>query len=602
MAPPRPFVTIRPTARSLLRDSEGTPPSPSFIIEAGPRLGQLDVDVEIGSDPSSLYFNSSRGIPGLVPPIDGLRVEGGGSVTYRVPQPIWEVLVRNPRIFYRASGRTPSGRSIISFPETAAQDLPFLHGLASGQFYRPACRIADLPRLRAVGNVIAREGSEAAYMLRGVNVSGLNHARYFHADLKAGQEEGLASRRAGRWRDAAYITPELMDRLKVMGVNLIRLPLNQDWVLMGYHERELPEFAQTQSENYIRYLEDLDQIIAWASERGMYILLALHTLRLFTPRTKIPESDYFMADASVERRMKCEAWKQPYNGHLPDHRSWLFWSVLARRYRECSAVMFDLCNEPHEVRSWYDDSAEYRGVLPSFSAMRTAMGDGRYLSWWRAEWKMWAERLEEVVHRVNQHVLVFISGFGGPCWSSSLEDMEIHPLDGNPNVVYAVHWYWNPALGPETWRRHLGMLMKKGKHGGVSALAQRHPVFVKEWGVETPEATLQESALRQASGAYIAHWRGRTMPAYDALIDWAEKLSEFFVVCMDQRDGGVHSGFAGFAAWSTGDKPRIFEREGVSAGPYSRGFPLTDFGRIVEKVLGGSATAQAPGGQAPNRG
>ncbi|HBD10007.1 MAG TPA: hypothetical protein DCZ69_17285, partial [Syntrophobacteraceae bacterium] len=43
--------------------------------------------------------------------------------------------------------------------------------------------------------------------------------------------------------------------------------------------------------------------------------------------------------------------------------------------------------------------------------------------------------------------------------------------------------------------------------------------------------------------------------------------------------------FAGFAAWSTGDKLRIFKREGISSGQYEPGFPLTDYGRIVQKLM-----------------
>lgn len=602
MATRRHYVTIRPTSQSLVWNAGGDPPPPSFIIEAGPGAKRLDIEVALGSDPSDLFFNSRRGIPGVVPPVEGSSVEGGGSVTYQVPPRIWQMFLNSPRIFYRAVGRSSSGKMICSFQESWTSELPFLHGRPSAQFYLPSRKVPDLPRLRVTGNEITREGSASPFMLRGVNISGLNHARYFHADVEQGQGEILELRRSGRWLNAAYITPELMDRLKEMHVNLIRVPLNQDWVLMGYHEEELPEYAQLRIEEYIRYLEDIDQIVQWAAERGIYVLLALHTLRLYTPRTRVSKRDSFRVSDTLQRRMWFEARKQPYNGHLPDHRSWLFWSVLALRYRECSAVMFDLCNEPHEVRPWYNDSAEYRGALPSFSAKRATMAKGDSLSWWIAEWMRWAERLEEVVHRINKNALVFISGFGGPCWSSSLEDMQIHPFEHNPNIVYAVHWYWNPALGPETWRRYLGMDTMEGKDGETISLAQRHPVFVKEWGVETPEAITQESAFVPLSRAYIEHWRGRTMPEYGTLIDWAEKLMAFFAECTARNGDAQNSGFAGFAAWSTGDKPRIFEREGIYAGPYKKGFPATDYGRIVEKVLQKSTAAEKPGGQTWSRG
>ena len=323
MATGRRYVTIRPASQSLVWNAGGDPPSPSFVIEAGPRVKRLDIEVELGPDHRDLFFSSRRGIPGVVPPVEELGVEGGGCVTYQVPPRVWEMFLNSPRIFYRAVGRSSSGKMICSFQESLTSELPFLHGRPSAQFYSPSLKVPDLPRLRVTGNAITREGSASPFMLRGVNISGLNHARYFHADVEQGQKEILELRRSGRWRDAAYITPELMDRLKEMHVNLIRVPLNQDWVLMGYHEGELPEYAQPRIEEYIRYLEDIDQIVQWAAERGIYALLALHTLRLYTPRTGMSKRDSFKVTDPLQRRMSFESRKQPYNGHLPDHRSWL---------------------------------------------------------------------------------------------------------------------------------------------------------------------------------------------------------------------------------------------------------------------------------------
>jgi len=599
-------LTIHPTAESLVWNSDAHARPPGFIIACDPRTRKLEIDVELSSDPaafagrpglkdsSGFYFSSRTGISGIVPPDRSECGKGRERFVYHVPARVWERCMVFPRIFYRATGRYSSGKVVCSAEVSSKNGIPFLHGTPSAAFYFPSRALSDLPRLEVVGNTIRQEGDLRPCILRGVNVSGLNHARYFQAEIRSEQDESVEARRMRRWYEAAQITPALFDRLEQMHVNLIRLPLNQDWTLQGFHEPELPEFAQPRLEDALRYLEDIDQVIAWAAERGIYVMLTLHTLRLFTPAVDSGISVCDQESDSFHRRLCMESRKQPYNGHLPDHHSWLFWSVLAQRYRGCTAVMFDLCNEPHEVLPRDNERGEYLGVLPSFPAVQSTMKRSAYHSWWVSEWTKWAEGLEEVVHGINSQALVFISGFGGPCWSATLENLQFRSYEQNPNVVFAVHWYWYPALGPDTWRRYLGMEAGKGGKDASVPLAQRHPVFVKEWGVETPDAITQESPGDSLSETYRLQWGKRPMPPYPILIDWGEKLTAFFAECADRSGAGGHSGFAGFAAWSTGDKPRIFRRERVYAGPYEEGFPTTDYGRIVERALEDTARAEPP--------
>ncbi len=599
-------LTIRPTAESLVQNTDAHARPPCFVIACGPRVRTMEIDVELGTDPaifsmgagsrdaSEFYFSSREGSPDVVPPDSLACGEGREDFVYQVPARIWEKCAAYARVFYRAIGRNSAGKVVSSAEVSSKNGLPFLHGTPSGIFYSPSRALPDLPRLEVVGNTILREGTPHPCILRGVNVSGLNHARYFHAEIRSDRDESMEARRARRWYEAAQITPALFDRLKQMHVNLVRLPLNQDWTLLGYHEPELPEFAQPRLEDALRYLEDIDQVIVWAAERGIYVMLALHTLRLFMPAADRGKNEREQEPDSFHRRLHIESRKQPYNGHIPDHHSWLFWSVLAQRYRGCTAVMFDLCNEPHEVVPWDKERTEYCGVLPSFPAVRSTAGRTAYHSWWVSEWTRWAEGLEEVVHRINRHALVFISGFGGPCWSASLENLRFRSYEQNPNIVFGVHWYWYPALGPETWRRYIGMEAGKGKNNAAVPLAQRHPVFVKEWGVETPEAITQESPEDPLSETYRLQWGNRPVPPYPILIDWAEKLTAFFAECSDRIEAVGHSGLAGFAAWSTGDKPRLFRRERVYAGPFEEGFPATDYGRIVERALEDNVPAEPP--------
>jgi hypothetical protein len=549
------YITIRPTAGCLIRLERSVAPAPVFVVEWNPRSSPRSVFIDLAPDPGAFLTRSCEHFE--IKPPDG----GAHTFEWKVPAPVWERLADYPRVYYRATARFGIRRIVFSVDSDLPGELPFLHGLQSNGFYERTVSPVDLPRLRVEGSALLRDDTSSQCVLRGVNVSGLNYARYFHAPT-------------GRWSDAACITPELLDRLKAMHVNVIRLPLNQDWLLMGYHEPELPEYHQTQSNESLSYLEDVDRIVTWAADRGMYVLLSLHTLRLSTPRTGRRRNESREDRDSLHHRMSVESWKQPYNAHLPDHRSWLFWSVLAQRYCGCSAVLFDLCNEPHEVRKWYDDSHEYRGKRPPTSRWKYMENGAESLAWWADEWMRWAAELEELVHTMNPEALVFISGFGGPSWSSSLERMEFRSPIGNPNVILAVHWYWSTALGPEVWRRHMGL-----------ERPLNYPVFVTEWGVETHGAIGCEPGDLVPGQTYATHWGNRPVPAHDTLTGWGESLADFFVNLVTQDARGHDQRFAGFTAWSTGDRPRIFKREGMDSGSYEPGFPLTDYGKIVENLL-----------------
>jgi hypothetical protein len=572
-------LTIRPTTEMLV-SSDGTEfPTPVFVVGTGLKTRPVKIEIEItpgedsGAASATWWFDT------------GLWLGKGESAEWHMPASAWGQLTVYPRLFYRAVGKSRSGDIVCSSGTTASGDLPFLHGRPSASFYRSAIPILPLPSLRVVGNMLFTEDGTSRVLLRGVNVSGLNHARYFYGSDGTCSEREIQICRSRRWREAACVTPGLFDRLKTMEVNIVRIPLNQDWALMGYHQAELPEFKQSALSDYIRYLEDVDQIIAWAAERGMYVMLSLHTLRLSAPQASEVDEGTAPGTGGFQRRLQIDASRQPYNAHMPDQRSWLFWSVLAHRYRNCPAVLFDLCNEPHEVHPLYWDGAEYRGALPPKYSRMVPSHRRQHRDWWVAEWHRWAESLEELVHRINPDALVFISGFGGPCWSSSLEQMNIRTYHDNRNVVLAVHWYWSGALGPETWRRFLGLERPLRYPQESSGASGGFPLFVKEWGLETPQSITGESALDPPSVEYRNHWSSRRMPEYSAMIHWGKTLSEFFTTLADTGPQGTSSGLVGFTAWSTGDKPRIFERERVYSGPYKEGFPLTDYGWIVEEAI-----------------
>ena len=185
--------------------------------------------------------------------------------------------------------------------------------------------------------------------------------------------------------------------------NIIRVPFNQQWALEDESYRVL-----------------LDQ----AAECGVHVLLDLQWINAEIP---------YGADNFVPP--------------LPNSESIEVWRLLARRYRDNPAVLFDLFNEPHHPLP--DDP--YPLVSP----------DGALLSQvTMAEWQPWALALIDAIRDVHPQSLIFVSGVD---WGY---DLRGFPL-ARPNLVYSTHVY--PQRGDE-WDSAFG------------ELSRRVPVFAAEWG------------------------------------------------------------------------------------------------------------------------
>jgi aryl-phospho-beta-D-glucosidase BglC (GH1 family) len=260
-----------------------------------------------------------------------------------------------------------------------------------------------LPSLATSANRIVIAATGQPVLLRGVNRSGLEWAEP--------DEDGFCS--------AAEISrAEIEFIVKVWGCNIIRLPLNQDWVLKGRGEHSSND-----------YLKDLDRVVRWASRAGAYTLLDLQWLDADRP---FGGSRNFVAP-------------------LPNLQSLDFWHVLASRYRDEPAVLYDLFNEPHDrlPDDPYPLIREDGSLYPPTHRRVTA-----------AEWHPWALRLIDVIRSTHPHALIFVSGIN---WGYDLRGM---PLD-RANLVYSTHVYRNKG---SNWADAFGNL------------AANLPVFAGEWG------------------------------------------------------------------------------------------------------------------------
>lgn len=257
--------------------------------------------------------------------------------------------------------------------------------------------------LRTSGNRIVVAETGEPVLLRGVNRSGLEWAEP--------DEDGFCS--------AAGITrAELEFIVAGWNCNILRIPFNQGWALDGRNGHAAEA-----------YLSDMDRVIRWAAHAGAYTLLDLQWL-----------------DAD-----RCFGGNRNFVAPLPNLRSLELWEMLATRYRDEPAVLYDIFNEPHDCLP--DDPyplIREDGSLYPMTQRRVTM----------AEWKPWAVRLVDAIRSAHPDALVFVSGVN---WGYDLRGM---PLD-RPNLVYSTHVYRNKGTN---W------------HEAFGSLASSVPVFAGEWG------------------------------------------------------------------------------------------------------------------------
>jgi endoglucanase len=262
---------------------------------------------------------------------------------------------------------------------------------------------SGLPALTTSASRIVVANSGAPVVLRGVNRSGLEYSEP--------DEQGFLSA-------AEMSRAEIRTIVKDWGASIIRLPFNQDWVLRG--RGAWPAEA---------YRAAVDQVIRWASSFGAYTLLDLQWL-----------------DAE-----RIYGGDRNFVAPLPNLESIELWNVLATRYRDEPAVLYDLFNEPHDRLP--DDP------FPLNREDGTTYPGDKYRVTMR-EWQPWARRLIDAIRGINPSALIFV---GGTNWSYDLRGM---PMD-RPNLVYSTHVY--PGKG-DNWREAFG------------DLAATVPVFAGEWG------------------------------------------------------------------------------------------------------------------------
>ncbi|MDX6496866.1 MAG: endoglucanase [Blastocatellia bacterium] len=638
------FITMRPSAETLAERAHGKLKAPTFVIDSN---RERAFRVEFARDP--MYFSPSIGKknsrdyfsatidtrqPGKeISRREGWSAIGSGDnafkrIFYTFKE--WQGLIPG-QMYYRVSTDPERASDTVVNSSSIQPKSPFLYtNRQSDPIFKPSIPFDPLlPELTIDWQNMQLVQKGKLFRLRGVNVSGLGYRRYFWGepgtpDSPNQVESGLVletdideSRRRD-WVKSAVINEGLFKVLKGLGVNVIRLPLNQDWVIRGYHDDDLPVFKAPPE----RYLEAIDEVIQMAVKARMYVILDLQLLRLIPRKDKKcqPDSDAEISRqraaqqklsglkrSSIKSSANAEARNELYQGHLPDMHSWLFWSIIATRYKGVSNVLYDLFNEPHKtLEGCLEASHEYTGLAPP---ARVANDLARLNNWWADHWKTWATGLWEVINTIDEKALVLIAGIHGPVWSSSLRDMPII-LNGKPlpNAIYKAHLYWGEAESapagaaplpdlkqPSDWR--FWLKLKNDRDANQAGLNEKALFFIGEWGMQSEEALFQvsrkagQTATAADTTAWTEYWKDRGVkntPRPEEIKKWGDNLVEFLKeLCKKNPAAGGDqkgNGFAGWTAWSTLDAPCIFQQEKPS-DKYLAGLNLTDHGKLVEAAL-----------------
>ena len=270
-----------------------------------------------------------------------------------------------------------------------------------------------LPQLVTSSNRILRADTMEPILLRGINRSGLEYSQPLDSGFLAG----------------AQFTPEEMREI-VLGwrSNVIRLPFNQEWALRGAMGHSPEE-----------YLTALDQAISWAAALGAYTILDLHWL----------DAESIYGHTTDQNGVASPNHVPP----TPNAESITLWKILAERYREESAVLLDLLNEPHDPLE--DDLHPICAIAPSGEVAQSA---GRFVR--PDEWLPWAARLVAEIQRIRPKGIILVAGLD---WAFDLRGIHVDA----PNIVYSAHLY--PNRSPANWWKALGAW-------------EEVPILVGEWG------------------------------------------------------------------------------------------------------------------------
>ncbi|NBT14158.1 MAG: hypothetical protein EBS56_11375, partial [Planctomycetia bacterium] len=339
--------------------------------------------------PAGQLSNFHTGIPAMS--------AGGFSLT-------WGDYGSDPVITGATGGTAP----VATLPGITVGDLAITEG-------NPQAALAS-GYLRASGSQIL-DANNNAVRIAGVNWFGLETSNF--------APHGLWSR--------GY--REMMDQMKSLGFNTIRLPYSDQLFDSGSTPNSI-DFSKNADLQGQSGLQIIDKIVAYAGQIGLKIILDHH-------RSEAGNS----ANASG-------LW---YTSAYPESTWIRNLSMLAGRYAGNSTVVgIDLHNEPHGPATWGDGGVN--------------------------DWRLAAERAGNAVLAANPDLLVIVEGIetassGSYWWGGNLSNAGAYPVRLNtagrlvysahdyPASVYQQKYFSDPSYPdnlPAVWDRNWGYLFRTG--------------------------------------------------------------------------------------------------------------------------------------------
>jgi endoglucanase len=269
----------------------------------------------------------------------------------------------------------------------------------------------------------------------------------------------------------------IMDRVKSLGYNTIRLPYSNQLVeqnpVVTQKVDANPQFVGAHA------MDVMDAIAHYAQSIGLKIILDDHR-----------------CEAATAKRVNYLDEPLWYTRTYPE-RSWIHdWQSLARRYAGNDAVIgFDLRNEPHT-----DGPGQWNLHAYLYQGATWGPYEGRDNP--ASDWRLGAERGGNAALAVNPHLLMFVEGLqivpdprgaGGVAtywWGSNLSRAVRYPvrLHVPHQLVYSPHdwgpWKWNMqwlrnptyASIQSVWHAHWSSLLDG---------PQATPIWLGEFGTCT---------------------------------------------------------------------------------------------------------------------
>lgn len=176
---------------------------------------------------------------------------------------------------------------------------------------------------------------------------------------------------------------EYFEEMKKWGANIARFPVH-------------PKAWRAQGKE--KYMELLDQGIAWAKEQGMYVIIDWHSIGNL--RTEMYQNDMY---------------------ETTQKETFEFWRTMANRYKDNTTVaFFELFNEP--------------------TIQNGQLG--------QCTWAQWKVLVEEMIGIIRAHGATTVPLVGGFNWAYDLRPVATEPINAE-GIAYVSHPY--PMKRSKPW-------------------------------------------------------------------------------------------------------------------------------------------------------